>query len=265
MEAHDVIVIGAGLAGLRASRVLAEAGCSVLVVDAADDVGGRQRTDEIDGFRLDRGFQVLNPAYPAIRRWVDVDALRMRPFPVGVRVRREKRVVEVRHPLRHPLSIPRTLASGLVSPRDAAALARWIAPALVHPRRMIAGADRPLREGWDAAGLRGRLRTEVLEPFLAGVLAEHAGDSSDVFAKLLVRMFVIGAPGVPERGIAALPAQLADTARATGAVIRLGARATRIRRVRGSVEIDIAGADPLRADAVVVSVGAESVSDLVDV
>src|SRR5690606_35909988 len=66
---HDVIVVGAGLAGLRAATVLTEAGLDVLVLDASDAVGGRQRTDRVDGFLLDRGFQVLNPAYPSVRRW----------------------------------------------------------------------------------------------------------------------------------------------------------------------------------------------------
>ncbi|MEE2815806.1 MAG: FAD-dependent oxidoreductase, partial [Actinomycetota bacterium] len=85
---HDVIVIGAGLAGLRAATVLAEAGLDTVVLEASDDVGGRQRTDVVDGFRLDRGFQVLNPAYRSVRRWADVPALRLQPFPVGVHVRR---------------------------------------------------------------------------------------------------------------------------------------------------------------------------------
>ena len=84
---HDVVVIGAGLAGLRCAAVLAERGLEVVVLEAADAVGGRQRTDIVDGFRLDRGFQVLNPAYPALRRSVDLDALALRSFPVGVQVR----------------------------------------------------------------------------------------------------------------------------------------------------------------------------------
>ena len=216
VEAHEIVVIGAGLAGLRCAARLAAAGHDVVVLEAGDRVGGRQRTDEVDGFLLDRGFQVLNPAYPAVGRWVDVHALRMRPFPVGVRVRREHRVAELRHPLRHPTGLPANLRSGLVSPRDAAALARWITPALLRPKSVIAGADRTLRDGWDRVGLRGALRTEVLEPFLAGVLADDTGATSDSFARLLVRMFAIGRPGVPERGIEALPAQLALTATASG-------------------------------------------------
>ena len=262
--AHEIVVIGAGLAGLRCAARLAETGHDVVVLEAGDRVGGRQRTDEVDGFLLDRGFQVLNPAYPAVRRWVDLDALRMRPFPVGVRVRRESEVVELRHPLRHPTGLPALLRSGLVSPRDAAALARWITPALLRPKAVIAGADRTLDEGWDRVGFRGALRPEVLEPFLAGVLADDTGATSDSFARLLVRMFAIGRPGVPERGIGALPAQLARTATASGAAIRLGHRVTGVRAHGEKVEIAVEGADAVRARAVVVAVGPGQVADLLD-
>jgi phytoene dehydrogenase-like protein len=208
---------------------------------------------------------VLNPAYPAVKRWVDVGRLRMRPFPVGVRVRRENRVAELRHPLRHPSRIPATLASGLVPPRDAAALARWITPALLRPRHVISGADRSLAVGWDRVGLHGALRTEVLEPFLAGVLADDSGATSDSFARLLVRMFALGRPGVPERGIAALPAQLGSAATSAGAVIRFGAAVTAVQSAGAHVEVDVAGGDPVRARAAVVAVGPDTVADLLDV
>ncbi|WP_139027084.1 NAD(P)-binding protein, partial [Mycobacterium bohemicum] len=80
----DVLVIGAGLAGLRCAGVLADAGRDVRVWEAGDDVGGRIRTDVIDGFLCDRGFQVLNPAYPELSRAADVGALRLQPFTAGV-------------------------------------------------------------------------------------------------------------------------------------------------------------------------------------
>ena len=262
MDLHDVIVIGAGLAGLRCATVLAEAGRDVVLLEAADTVGGRQRTDDVDGFLLDRGFQVLNPAYPAVRRWVDIDALRLRPFPVAVRVRRDERTVTLAHPLHHPSLIGQTLRSGLLRPSDAVALARWVTPALLRPKAAIAGPDRPLTEGWDRVGLRGPLRTEVLEPFLAGVIADDGGSTSDTFARLLVRMFALGRPGVPERGIAALPAQLAGTARAAGVDIRLTHTVTRFGRGAEGFDVDVVGASALSARTIVVAVGPDAVANL---
>lgn len=261
---HDVVVIGAGLAGLRCAGLLAERGLDVVVLETGDVVGGRQRTDVVDGFHLDRGFQVLNPAYPALRRSVDLDALSMGRFPVGVRVRTDDGVAELRHPLRHPLSIPATLTSGLVSPADAVALARWVTPALVLPLSRLADGDVSLGEGWDAAGLRGPLRTAVLEPFLAGVLAEDRGATSNAFARLLVSYFAFGRPGLPARGIAEVPAQLAARARAAGAEIRLLSRAERISTSGEGVEIGVAGGDTERAARVVIAVGADAVADLTD-
>ncbi len=84
----DVLVVGAGLAGLRCASLLAAAGRDVAVWEAGDQVGGRVRTDVIDGFRCDRGFQVLNPAYPELPRAVDVSALRLQSFDAGVAIRR---------------------------------------------------------------------------------------------------------------------------------------------------------------------------------
>ena len=160
MDTTEVIVIGAGIAGLRCALALAEAGRDVVVVEAGSRVGGRQRTDRVDGFVLDRGFQVLNPAYPAVRRDVDVAALKFSSFPVAVRVRLDDRTVELAHPVRHPARLSATLASGLVTPRELAALTRWAAPTILAPRRTVAGSDAALFPAWDAARVRGADTTE---------------------------------------------------------------------------------------------------------
>lgn len=265
VQSHDVVVVGAGLAGLLAAALLAEAGRDVVVLEAGDEVGGRERTDAVDGFLLDRGFHVLNPAYPAVRRHVDVTALDLRPFPVGVDVSRERTVETLAHPLRHPALVGALVRSRLIAPRDAVALARWLVPVLLGPRTVIAGPDRPLHAAWDRVGLHGPLRTAVLEPFLAGVIADDVGETSDAFVRLLVRMFALGRPGVPARGIRALPEQLADRARDGGADVRLEHRATGIVERGDGVEVAVAGADGIRADRVVVAVSPERVADLLDV
>lgn len=269
MDRHDVIVLGAGLAGLRAATRLATSGLDVVVLEASDAVGGRQRTDAVDGFLLDRGFQVLNPAYPAVRRWVDVDALGLRSFPIGVRVRRADGLAELAHPARHPSRLRATLTSGLLDPRELAALAAWAGPAIAAPRHAIraarTGDDARLAEEWDRLGVDGPLRREVLEPFLAGVLAEGTGATSDAFVRLLVRMFALGRPGLPAGGIQALPEQLAATARDAGAEIRLDRTAAGIALDGDAARVDVVDGDPVHADAVIVAVGAEHVAALAGV
>ncbi|MCJ1707910.1 NAD(P)/FAD-dependent oxidoreductase [Microbacterium sp. VKM Ac-2923] len=262
MSGYDVIVVGAGLAGLRCATRLAEAGRDVVVLEADDAVGGRERTDIVDGFRLDLGFHVLNPAYPAVRRWVDVDALALRRFPVAVGVRLDDRLARLAHPLRHPLSVPGSLRSGLVGPSDLAALARWVGPAVVSARAAKTGSDRTLDEAWDRAGVRGPLRESVLEPFLAGVLADDRQQTSDAFVRLLVRSFALGRPGVPAAGIGALPAQLADTARRAGAGIRLSHRVVSTRNRARGWHVGVEGQDALTARAVVVATGLDPSLDV---
>lgn len=238
-----VIVVGAGLAGLRCAARLDELGHEVTLVEAGAEVGGRLRTDRIDGYLCDHGFAVINPAYPALRRFVDVDALDLRSFRAGLLVRTDGRgargLVTLADPRREPVLLPATLRSGYLDPRELAALARWIAPALGPVGRLLAGPDQTLTESFDAAGVTGRLRREVIETFLAGVLVDSHGGSSAAFTRLLVRTFALGSPGLPSRGIDTLPRVMAAalsaparlcepvedvTARGSGVVVRTPAQ-----------------------------------------
>ncbi|MGD9962212.1 NAD(P)/FAD-dependent oxidoreductase [Nocardioides sp.] len=245
-ESCDVLVIGAGLAGLQCARELQAAGREVQVWEASDDVGGRIRTDEVNGFLVDRGFQVLNPAYPAVRRWVDVEALRNKPFGAGIGVRLDDRLAVLANPVREPGQLAATLRSGLLRPAALARLARWAAPALGRPARLKTGPDLPLREALDKVGLTGDLRT-IVDRFYAGVLLEDGGDTSNEFALLLLRMFALGAPGLPAAGMQALPRQLAQ-----GLTVRTDTRVQSV--VPGGAEVEVyADGAAARARTVVVA------------
>lgn len=194
-----------------------------------------------------------------------MQALGMRTFPAGVQVRRERGLVTIADPLRHPATIADSLRSGLITPRALAGFARWIVLTILDPRRAVRGTDRAVRDGWDRAGLVGPLRHEVLEPFLAGVIADTRFDTSDAFVRILVRLFIIGSPGLPERGIQALPRQLAALAQALSVDIRLDQAARRIHASAGTISVDVTDGDALRARAVVVAVGPEAAAGLTGV
>ena len=228
---HDVVVVGAGLAGLRCARRLQEAGLAVLVLDRSDRVGGRVRTDEVDGHLVDHGFQLLNPSYPAVRRWVDVPALGLSPFPAGVRAATDHGTVDLGDPRREPGLLPASGTAALRRPRELPGLLRWVRPLLRPSHRGLAArlapdpgdaSARSLAESLDDVGAHGDLR-RVLEAFLAGVLLEGTGASDARVARLLVRSFLDGSPSLPARGMQALPAQLAE-----GLDVRLERTALRV-------------------------------------
>ena len=159
-----VATVAAGMLGadMGDTDVRSSARRDVLVWEAGDAVGGRIRTDIIDGFRCDRGFQVLNPAYPELRKAVDLSALGLQPFDAGIVVRREEGSAAWVHPLRDPGRVPAMLASGGFIPRDLLAVGRWAAPAL-RPKTLKAQRrpDRSLGEALSRAGVRGELRTVI--------------------------------------------------------------------------------------------------------
>ncbi|WP_076260604.1 NAD(P)/FAD-dependent oxidoreductase [Intrasporangium flavum] len=254
----DVVVVGAGLAGLRCARRLTELGRDVVVLESSDAVGGRVRTDVVDGFRCDRGFQVLNPAYPAVRRWVDVGALDLKPFGSGVLVRRTDGLQVVADPVREPKLLARTIRSGYLHPRELAGVTRWTARVMADPQTVIRQPDTTLAESFDEAGVTGRLRREVLDPFLAGVLVDSHGTSSANFTKLLVRMFALGRPAVPAQGMQALPEQLAGP---LGDRVRLHSHVESIDASSEAVDVRVDGTR-LRARAAVVATDPGGVADL---
>ncbi len=246
---NDVLVVGAGLAGLLCAHTLESRGLDVRLVEASDGVGGRVRTDVIDGHLCDRGFQLLNPAYPAVRRYLDLAALDVRTFDAGVAVSGPAGLRVVADPLRAPLLLGRTVASGYLRPLELARLARWAAPALGRVRRLVDAPDTTLAQSLDAAGVHGRLRTEILDPFLTGVLADSTGASSANFTRLLLRSFLLGTPGVPAGGMGAMPGQLAARLRSP---VRLGVRAMAVREGVGGPVVRTDQGE-LRARAVVIA------------
>jgi phytoene dehydrogenase-like protein len=205
----QVVVIGAGLAGLAAAVRLCAAGLDVVVLEAGDAPGGRVRTDRRDGLQLDHGFQLFNPAYPAARIF-DMALLELRPFRAGVVVALGDERYRLGDPLRWPSAAISSLRAPVGSTVQKLRFARWIADVSAGPaQRIVDGPDRTLAQEMTSRHLDGRLGRTLIRPFLAGVLGEEALTTSARFGNMVIRSFARGTPALPARGMQALPEQLA--------------------------------------------------------
>lgn len=207
----DAVVVGAGLAGLTVARHLQRAGLQITVLEAGPVVGGRVATATVDGFLLDRGFQVLNTSYPALRRELDLHALDLREFVAGVAIRGTDAVLHrLVDPRRAPTQAWRTVFDGLLAPAAKLAIL-WLSAkvALSNVGSLLAGAERSAAAELSAAGLDGPATEEFLRPFLAGVFGERDLQTSARFFALVWRSLARGASTLPSRGMAALPTQIA--------------------------------------------------------
>jgi phytoene dehydrogenase-like protein len=258
-DAVDVVVVGAGLAGLRAARTAARAGRSVAVCEAGDGVGGRVRTDVVDGFLVDRGFQILNTSYPALKATIDLDALDLRPFVPGAAVRdADGRLHRLADPRRVPSWAPRTALDPLLGPVAKARIAGLaLRSLLVPPSRQARAPERSTADELTRWGLAGVPTEAFLRPFLNGVLGDRDLETSSRVFSLFWRSFVLGDLTLPSRGIGALPTQLA--ARLPAGTVHLE---TPVHRVAPGVVETAHGT--VRAGAVIVATDGTAAAELLD-
>jgi phytoene dehydrogenase-like protein len=206
----ETVVVGAGLAGLCAARTLAAAGVDVLVLEAGERAGGRVATDVVDGFLLDRGFQVHNTAYPEAARVLDHRALDLRAFTPGALVRIGDRLHRVADPRRRPLAAPGTVLAPIGSPLDKVRIALLAARDAVLPaERLTKAGETTTYEALRARGLSDTAIDRFLRPFLAGVFLEDGLTTSSRFFDLVWRTFARGTVCVPAGGMRRIPDQLA--------------------------------------------------------
>src|SRR3954470_19844700 len=245
-ERAEVVVVGAGLAGLSASVRLAEDGRDVHLLEAADHVGGRLTTDRIDAFVVDRGFQVLNAGYPRVAD-LDLPALRLGTFEPGAVVRVDGRAHRVVDPRRRPTALAGTLTAPIGSLKDKAALAAFSARAAYLPvDRLLRAPERSAEEALRRAGIGSTAIDRFFRPFLAGVLLEEELETSSRYLDLLWRSFAQGPIGLPAGGMQSVAEQLAG--RVPAERLHLGVRASEVSGDRVTT-----GAGQVRADAVVVA------------
>ena len=205
----EVIVIGGVLAGLCCARTLTAAGRRVRLLEASDRVGGRIRTERVDGFLVDRGFQVLLTAYPECRAVLDERALDLRPFFSGADIIVDGRVHRVADPWRHPIAGLRSLRAPVLSVRDAlrVAMLRRQLQGRVNPS---AGPGVPSTRAFlEDMGFSEQAIERFFVPFFGGIFLERDLQTPSTMFAFLYSMFAQGRAALPNAGMEAIPRQIA--------------------------------------------------------
>ncbi|MGW6894547.1 NAD(P)/FAD-dependent oxidoreductase [Streptomyces sp. PAN_FS17] len=283
----DVVIVGAGVAGLSAAHRLTSAGVTTAVLEAAPYPGGRMSTEKVDGFRLDRIGQLLSTSYPELRLTPGLDALALRPFAPGVLLhsdgRRQRagavpsamgarRARGALHAVRALASAPRTgaarspgqssvprvragapLGSAVDQARLGAALARLASSPV---ERLLARPELPAGRALAERGVPARTVDGFLRPLLAALLCDPELTTSSRCADLALRAFASGRLCVPEGGAEALPELLARSL--PPGTVHTGVRVTSI----ATTSVTTAEHGEIRCRAVLLATDARTAAEL---
>jgi phytoene dehydrogenase-like protein len=265
----EVIVAGGGLAGLVAARHLAAAGADVTVFEREPTVGGRVRTLERDGYRFDRGFQVLFTAYPAVRRELDLGALDLRRFAPGATVAGPDGRWALADPLREPRAVPATLSNPYVSVGDVLRIVRlWLRLRRTDPDDVFAGDDERIDDFLRDRGFSERFLEGFVAPFYGGITLDRSLSTSSRVFEYTFRTLAAGGIAVPAAGMGTIPAQLAARVREAGGTVETDVAVDSISPEgtdpSGSVVVETDGAS-VAADAVVVATDPPTARELTGV
>jgi phytoene dehydrogenase-like protein len=205
-----VAIVGAGLAGLACATALHDAGIAVRVFEASDGVGGRVRSDRVDGFTLDRGFQVALTAYPEMHRQLDMDALDLRAFDPGALVWRDGKGSAVSDPFRMPGRTASTVLAPIGSLFDKARIALLRARLRrIHPARLLSRDDITTEAALRDAGFSDTMIQRFFRPLVGGIQLDPDLQDSRRMFDVIFRMLADGDSAVPATGMQAIPDQLA--------------------------------------------------------
>lgn len=250
-----VIIVGAGLAGLACATRLEEAGADWLLLEASPGAGGRVVSEITpEGYRLDRGFQVLLDSYPTARRLLDWEALLPRYFESGALMVDDSGWERFLNPLRHPEWLLAAPLATSFSLREKITLAAYAVMQFPRSERSLAAREcgRTTMEELVRLGLDGPILEKFLRPFFSGVFLDRAlGTDASIFRHDL-KKFALGRALLPAGGMGEITSQLA--VKLPLGRQRYGAAVARLKRQDDRVTgVELSGGEVISCDTLVLA------------
>lgn len=254
MEKEKIYIIGAGLSGLIAALELERAGFSPLILEGSEGVGGRMKTDQVDGFLLDHGFQVLNTAYPEAKRYLDFQGLKLKTFDPGAVIFEGRTSYSITDPMRNPLKIV-----GMAFSKVGTLLDKIKMFTLTQELKKKSNEDLfnepslPTHQYLREYGFSEQIITNFFEPFFRGIFLEkHLNTSSRMF-EFVFKMFALGNAAVPENGMGEIPAMIRRQLSKTQIYFN-----TPVEKIEGKT-IHLSNGEILEADRIIIAVQPDKV------
>ncbi|MCE7054537.1 FAD-dependent oxidoreductase [Algoriphagus sp. AGSA1] len=248
MKDQKIYIIGAGLAGLVAALELEKAGFSPVILEGTDGIGGRMKTDEVDGFLLDHGFQVLLTAYPEVKRYLNLAELNLKYFEPGAVIFGEGNTFVISDPLRNPLKVVSMAFSQVGSFLDKVKMFN-LTQMLKHKSIESIFNDPSIttEQYLRDYGFTEQIISNFFKPFFRGIFLEKELNTSSRMFEFVFKMFSQGLGAVPERGMIEVPNILRRKLKNTQIAFNAS-----VKEVRGQ-EIIMESGESLLADRIIIA------------
>ena len=213
---YKIHIIGAGVSGLIAARVLENYGYHPVVIEATDRVGGRVKTDVIDCYQLDHGFQVLLTAYPAVKKHLDYEALDLQKILPGASIFKSSGQKIIGDPLRNISLLVSTLLSGIGNLSDKLKILKLNQKLKKKTMSAIfSDTEQSTLSYLENLGFSKEIIADFFMPFFSGIFLETKLETSSRMFEFVYKMFGEGDATIPKAGIEAVPKQLLNNLKTT--------------------------------------------------
>jgi len=252
-QEHKIYLIGAGVSGLVAAQTLEKHGFSPTILEATDSVGGRVKTDLIEGYQLDHGFQVLLTSYPAANKFLDYEALDLQNFLPGAAIFKEGKENQIGDPLRDFSLLFPTVFSSLIPLTDKIKILQLnLKLKNKEISEIFAEKEKTTLQYLKDFGFSDQVISQFFKPFFSGIFLETKLETSSRMFEFVYKMFGTGNAALPKAGIQAIPNQLAEKLKTTKILFN-----SKVNSVKDG-EITLENGDMLESDFTIIATDSNS-------
>jgi phytoene dehydrogenase-like protein len=246
---YDIIIVGAGVSGLVAATKCEQSGFSTLLIEAADEVGGRVQTDTVDGFTLERGFQVLIDTYEKAKELLDFEALDLKSFQPGAKIFDEKGSFSIADPTRKIAALPSTALSRVGSLSDKIKMLTLSKKLQTKTLTEVFEGERQTTLNYlKDFGFSEKIIDNFFRPFFGGIFLERELATDAAMFRFVFRNFSKGSACIPANGMGEIPKQLKAKLKSTE--IRLN---TKVAKINHDPSIELADGSIIKASKIIIA------------